>query len=84
MKIPNAVTLKVLVESYYAGFFASEVTSDSLDSAVRFLCDQGLISAGNISGQPLMFHTTEKGDFFVEQLLQVNLPEARQVWVIPT
>lgn len=84
MKIPNAVTLKVLVESYYTGFQVSEINTDSLDSAAQFLKTNGLVSCepnGSTLGQ---LNTTEKGDFFVEQLLQVNLPEARQVWVIPS
>ena len=74
MKIPNAVTLKVLIEAYYTGFQVSELNTRSLDSAATFLQKNGLtvyVSDGSILGQ---LRTTEKGKLFVRQLLQTPMP----------
>lgn len=87
MKIPNAVTLGILSYCYHSNFVMDEATpQDSVTYAVNFLLENGLVT--KVEGTAFTgcdwYTTSEKGDFFVEQLLQMSLPEARQVWVIPT
>ena len=87
MKIPNAVTLGILSYCYHSNFVIDEENpQDSVTHAVNFLLENQLVTkvAGTTFTGRDWYTTSEKGEFFVEHLLTVSLPEVKQVWVIPT